>query len=142
MLLWFDKLNNMYPDVEIIEDSHMPIEQKGLYMGNVIFLNKCQTEIEKGCTLAEEFGHHETTYGNISCLDDCTSCKLELIARRWGYRKILPIEKIQDALNQNFEYLYEFADYLNVTEQYLKSALEYYTLVNALSVNMNIDSFI
>ncbi|SLN00159.1 Phage protein [Brachybacterium faecium] len=128
--MWIDKLEETYPNVEVIEDSNMPVGQKGLYINGTILLNKNQSYIEKRCTLAEELGHHETTYGDIVYSDVIVNRKLEIIARRWGYKKLIPKDTLQEAYNKNFIYYYEMAEYLDVTEEFLHECIKYYNLKN------------
>ena len=45
------------------------------------------TSVEKACVLAEELGHHYTTYGNILDQSDTSNRKQELRARAWAYNK-------------------------------------------------------
>ena len=48
---------------------HYPFETdriKGLYSdGTIAISTDMKTDAEKACVLAEELGHHYTTYGNI-----------------------------------------------------------------------------
>ena len=52
-----------------IEVIHYPFETdriKGLYCdGTIAISTDMKTDAEKACVLAEELGHHYTTYGNI-----------------------------------------------------------------------------
>lgn len=52
-----------------IEVIHYPFETdriKGLYCdGTIAISTDMKTDAEKACALAEELGHHYTTYGNI-----------------------------------------------------------------------------
>ena len=84
----YDRLIMEYPHIKIIEKV-LPKGLPGLYYDNVIEIDKFKDKYEKHCILAEELGHYETTYGDITNLNDMRSIKLEQIARRWGYEKIV-----------------------------------------------------
>ena len=50
---------------------------KGLYCDAFIAIDKNLTDIDKACVLAEELGHHATTYGNIIDQSTVTNRKQE-----------------------------------------------------------------
>lgn len=101
---------------------------KGLYIDQHIALNTdLNTTAERACVLAEELGHHFTTYGII--LEQAKSSenrKQELRARLYGYNKLIGIYGIVSAYKVGCRNLYEMADHLDVTEEYLKEALDAY----------------
>ncbi|BDH62351.1 membrane protein [Lysinibacillus sp. PLM2] len=100
---------------------------KGLYSDNIIWINKLiPTSVEKTCVLAEELGHHHTTIGDILDQSSVVNRKLELRARAWAYEKLVPLTKIVQAHAQNITNRYELADFLNVTEDFLDAALNWY----------------
>nr|WP_107841719.1 ImmA/IrrE family metallo-endopeptidase [Metasolibacillus meyeri] len=126
-------------DIRIFE-KWMPYSTKGLYADNVIWINKhIPSQIEKACVLAEEMGHYHTSSGDILDLKNVVSLKQELNARRWAYKKLVPLHKIIQAHKLHIANRYELADYLNVTENFLDDALEWYTSKYGLSVS--IDNF-
>lgn len=100
---------------------------KGLYSDNVIGINKnIKTEKEKACVLAEELGHYHTSSGNIIDLSDVRNQKQELRARSWAYDKQIGLIGIINAYKHGCQNLYEMAEYLGVTEEFLKKALQRY----------------
>ena len=79
----------------------------GLIRGRRIAIRKSiETQAEKSCVLAEELGHYFTSFGNILNMDETQNRKQELRARLSGY---------------------DMAEYLQITEEYLKEALECYS---------------
>jgi len=100
---------------------------KGLYADNVISINsKIQTDTEKKCILIEELGHHYTTTGNILDVKNVSNRKQELKARNWSYEKLVPFKSLINASKEGIVNFYELAYYLDVTEYFLKEALQYY----------------
>ena len=114
---------------------------KGLYIDGVIGLNNnMQTSAEKICTLSEEMGHHFTSYGNILDLSDAENRKQEFRARMWAYNKQIGLIRIVDAYKHGCHNMYEMAEYLDVTEEFLKDALQQYR--NKYGVCKAIDNYI
>lgn len=100
---------------------------KGLYKnGKILIDKKIVTDVERKCILAEEIGHHETTSGDIIDETDISNRKQEIIARRWAYRRMVSLTKIVVAHQVGIRNIYELADFLGVTENFLKEALNYY----------------
>lgn len=102
-------------------------KHKGLYADNVIAVSRnIKTSKEKKCILAEELGHHLKTYGEIMGTKNISKVKQEKIARNWGYEKLVGIVDLINAFNAGVQGRYEIAQYLNVTEEFLQAAIEYY----------------
>ncbi|MBU3146600.1 ImmA/IrrE family metallo-endopeptidase [Clostridium sp. CF012] len=100
---------------------------KGLYSENIIAINsKLKTSKEKNCVLAEELGHHHTSFGNILNTKDIRSVKQEKIARNWGYEKLVGIILIIDAYKKGMKNRHEMAEHLNITEEFLEGAISHY----------------
>ncbi len=100
---------------------------KGLCKGNKIGINKViETSTEKRCILAEELGHYYTSVGNILDQQDIPNRKQELRARTWAYDECIGLIGIVNAFKAGCQSLYEMAEYLDVTEEFLKDALETY----------------
>jgi len=89
--------------------------------------------------LAEEVGHHHTTTGDIFDLTSTENRKQELKARSWAYERLIPISKIIEAHKLYIVNSYELADFLNVTEEFLDAALDWYKSKYGLWVS--IDNF-
>lgn len=100
---------------------------QGLYSDNVIWINKdLPTFTHKHCVLAEELGHHHMTIGDILNQKSANNRKQEQLARLWAYEKIVPLEKIIEGHHLFIRNKYEFADFLEVTEEFLEDALNRY----------------
>lgn len=100
---------------------------KGLYCNGTIALkDNIKTTNEKACVLSEELGHHYTTTGNILDMNVPANRKQELHARAWAYNKMIGLLGIVKAYEHGCYSLHETADYLNVTEEFLAEALNYY----------------
>lgn len=99
---------------------------KGLIKGNKIRINKNLAYREKGCILAEELGHHYTSYGNILDLDDIRNKKQEKRARNWAYEKYVGINKLINAFQKGIRTREELIEELGITEEFLLGALEHY----------------
>ena len=122
----------LYEDLLIEADmSNLIVKEKplinndGLISGNRIAIRtNIATTTEKACVLAEELGHHYTTTGNILDQQNVVNAKQELHARTWAYNECIGLIGIVKAFESGCKSLYEMADYLNVTEDFLKDALE------------------
>ena len=100
---------------------------KGLYCDGTIALNRdMYIESEKTCVLAEEFGHHYTTVGDIMDQTNVTNRKQERRARIWAYHKLLSLNDLIDSYVCGCQNRYEIAEHLNVTEEFLMDCLSYY----------------
>ena len=113
----------------IIEER--PMENEGLYADGCVWINKNMSANKKACILAEEIGHYETTSGDILDQTNTGNRKQELIARKWAYNKVVPEEKISEAISEGYTEVWEIADHLDVDEQFLKDALQYYGYLSA-----------
>lgn len=99
----------------------------GLIKGNNIAIRKdIVTSQEKTCVLAEELGHFNTNAGNILNQDLTQNRKQEHLGRSWAYSKLIPLEHIISAFEYGCRNRFEFAEYLNVTEQFLMDAMQHY----------------
>ncbi|MBT2156675.1 ImmA/IrrE family metallo-endopeptidase [Clostridioides difficile] len=117
-----DDNNIIVREVPLISNSH------GLYKNNRIALNKntLNNISEKACVLAEELGHHYTSYGNILDLNKVENSKQEYKARLMAYNKLIGLKGIIDSFNAGCKTITEMAEYLDVTEKFLNEALECY----------------
>lgn len=91
-----------------------------------IYIRKDMTPTEKACVLAEELGHHFTTIGDILDQDDIGNRKQELRARLWAYNKQIGLRGIIRAYEAHLTELYEVAEFLEVTPEFLSEALQCY----------------
>lgn len=100
---------------------------KGLYADNVIWINKnTQSRAEKACIMAEEMGHFHKTAGDILDQKNIWQRKLELVARTWGYKRLIPLSTFVQAHKDGIRNRYELAEYLGVTEVFVDDTLKRY----------------
>jgi hypothetical protein len=100
---------------------------KGLYADSTIAIDtKIETEAERCCVLAEEIGHHYTSLGTITNLEDIRNLKQEKRARNWAYEKLVGLVGLINAFNSGARDRFELAAYLDVTEEFLDEALKHY----------------
>jgi len=126
----YDSLMRQSP-IPVYDEAELPEGCKGLYVetnaAEVILIDKhLPTTVEKTCILAEELGHYHTSSGNIVDQDKLTNRKQERTARGWAYRKLVPLQSIVDAHRAAIRNRHELADRLQVTEEFLGHALEWY----------------
>ena len=107
-----------------VKELHFESNAKGLCKGQKIGIRKDMPKIEKACILAEEIGHYYTTTGNILNQRDTGNKKQEMKARKWAVDKMISIEDLFRATEQPCRNLFEIAEYLEVTEEFLLEALE------------------
>lgn len=98
----------------------------GRIKGKRIAIRENMLTAEKACVLAEELGHYHTTYGNILDQSKTGNRKQELRARVWAYDKLIGLKGIVNAYKHGCQNLYEMAEYLDVTEEFLEEALKRY----------------
>lgn len=99
----------------------------GRIKGNKIAIRQnINTQLEKSCVLAEELGHHYTSAGNILDQTRTENIKQELKARMWAYDRQIGLIGIIKAYKRGCRNIHEIADYLDVTEDFLRNALEAY----------------
>lgn len=123
-----------YEKLMIKYDKHVKIKEKplkygfkGLYKNNKIIIDsKIETNKEKTCILAEELGHHFTTYGDIIDQSDIRNVKQELKARAWAYERLVRVNDLINAYKAGVKGKYEIADFLEIPEWFLLEAIEYY----------------
>ena len=102
-------------------------ENDGLIKGNRVAIRKdIATSAEKSCVLAEELGHYYTSSGNILDQSDTMNRKQEYRARLYGYNLKIGLMGIVRAYEYGCRSLYEMAEYLDCTKQYLAEALDCY----------------
>ncbi len=129
----FEHLMMEYPHIKVVEKV-LPKGLYGLYYENIIEINKSKSNYEKHCTLAEELGHYFTTYGDIINLKEVQNLKLELVARTWGYEKIVSLDKLIECYVLGHITVEDICTYLEVVPSYLFKAIEKYNQRYGLSV--------
>lgn len=110
----------------------------GRIKGNKIAIRQnINTQLEKSCVLAEELGHHYTSAGNILDQTRTENIKQELKARMWAYDRQIGLIGIIKAYKRGCRNIHEIADYLDVTEDFLRNALEAYRLKYGHYINVD-----
>lgn len=135
-------LDRAYMDnIEVIEDYKFSSDKfKGLYGDNIIALSENLSNNEKNCVLAEEMGHHYTSKGNIINLKEVVNVKAEQKARRWAYDDRIGLRGLIKAYENNCKTKFEIAELLEITEEFLDEALEYY--LNKYGSFIQVDNYL
>ena len=114
---------------ENIEIVSWPLQgkTKALYCDGIIAINKnISTTAEKTCILAEELGHYYTSYGDIIDTSITANRKQEVKARRWAVKRLITPKNIIKAFEAGCRSMYEMAEHLGVTEEFLTKTFETY----------------
>ncbi len=123
----YEKLMIKYEKNVKIKEKPLRYGFKGLYKNNKIIIDSnIETSNEKACILAEELGHHFTTYGDIIDQSDIRNVKQELRARAWAYERLVGIVDLINAHKAGVRNRYELAEFLEIPEWFLLEAIEYY----------------
>lgn len=115
-------------DYDILRNRATP----GLYAGGnphappVIMINHRLTGRERRCVLAEEAGHHYRSAGPALDATDVTQRKNELAGREWAYAELVPLADLVMSWRRGNRTVYDLAEDLDVTEDFLRAALDYY----------------
>lgn len=113
--------------VDIISYHFKSKRLKGLYCDNTIALSKkLKSKREKSCILAEELGHYYTSYGDIINQNVTGNRKQEQRARMWSYDRLIGFDGIIKICENNCKSLFEGAELLDITEEFLLEALDFY----------------
>lgn len=140
----YEKLldNATKDNVSVIEN--YPFESnrfKGLYCDGVIALSKSiETDAERACILAEELGHHYTATGDILDQSTVVNRKEEMCGRLVAYNRLVGLRGIVDAYLHHCQSLFETAEYLGVTEEFLNDSIACYK--SKYGVCAQIDNYI
>lgn len=114
-------------NIDVDEDFHFKGQTKGLYIDkNIALSSNLHTDAERSCILAEELGHHYTTYGNITDMNLIQNNKQEFRARLWAYNRLVGLCGILTCYKSGCHNLYEMAECLGITEEFLSDALKCY----------------
>lgn len=120
-------VNHVSAELPILE---VPISEKykkeGLYRNGRIYIEKSLPIYKKKEILAEEYGHYKTSVGNIINLNNVESRKQELRARRYGIETIVTLDDLIDCSLAGLHSNYSCAEYLGISEDFLKEVLEHY----------------
>ncbi|MGE7426333.1 ImmA/IrrE family metallo-endopeptidase [Staphylococcus capitis] len=112
--------------IEIEETNRLPKFQPGFYINGKIYINSNLSETRKAEVLYEELAHHKLTYGNILDQSKWINRKFESYAKRHGYEAALPLRIIVEAHHYGVSNLYELAQYVQLSEEYVTEILKHY----------------
>ena len=99
----------------------------GRIRGNRILIRSTiETRCQKAAVLCEEIGHYETAVGNILDQSVTANRKQELRGRIWAYNRLIGLTGIIRAYKMGCRNRYEVAECLDVPEDTLQEALNYY----------------
>lgn len=112
---------------------------KGLCKGYKVGIRKDLSISDKTCTLAEEMGHVKLTVGDILDLNNLENTKQEYKARLYSYNRLIGLKRLVDARLAGCENKHDTAEFLNVTEEFLNSALECYK--SKYGVSTKVDNY-
>ena len=122
----YDELLQEADDMGLIVKEKSLQLNDGRIKGNRVAIRRDMPTVKKACTLAEEMGHSCTTYGDILEQNSVMDIRQEQRARLWAYNKLIGLQGIIKAHLHRCTSLYDMADYLNVTEEFLMDALKCY----------------
>lgn len=126
--------------IEVIDYDFISDNIKGLYCDNIIAINhNIRTDAERVGVLAEELGHYHTTSGNILDMSDVQNRKQERQARIWAYNNRIGLYGLITAYENRCSNLYEIAEFLEVTEDFLEEAINCYR--QKYGVCKNVDNY-
>ena len=115
------------------ESSGLSVQEKplqyndGRIRGNRILIRSTiETRCQKAAVLCEEIGHYETAVGNILDQSVTANRKQELRGRIWAYNRLIGLTGILRAYKMGCRNRYEVAECLDVPEDTLQEALNYY----------------
>lgn len=99
----------------------------GRIRGNRILIRSTiETRCQKAAVLCEEIGHYETAVGNILDQSVTANRKQELRGRIWAYNRLIGLTGILKAYKAGCRNRFEMAECLEVPEETLQEALDYY----------------
>lgn len=128
-------------NIYVIENAKFQSKASGLINNDVIGINKnVRSSAQRSCILAEELGHYHTSSGNILDQSSVANRKQELHARAWAYNRLIGLYGIINAYRAGCINSYEIAEHLNITEEFLNEALQYYR--NKYGLCTTVDNYV
>ena len=119
-----------------IQVEYFPISGKALavdYEGSYyIALNPTLKEPFIKEALAHELGHCFTRGFYSIYTPYETLERIEASADHWAYKKLLPPEAVQELAKKELLYYWEIAEEMQLTEEFVKNAIEYYVLTGKI----------
>ncbi|WP_273478516.1 hypothetical protein WJ437_09145 [Ignavigranum ruoffiae] len=109
----------------------MPNDLPGLIIGNTVYLDPFIPFPEAITYLAEEIGHHKTLPDGVDITDQSklVNRKLERKGREWGYRKLVPKEKIINFIAKRDQVMaYDLAEEFDLPDAYVEEVVNMYKI--------------
>ena len=117
----------MANDLYVYENAIFESQSDGLINNDVIGINRKIRDFRtRTCVLAEELGHHYTSTGNVLDQSKVQNRKQELHARLWAHNRLIGLYGIIDCHKAGCRTIYDMAEHLEVTEEFLTEALDCY----------------
>ena len=133
-------LNEAYGLNIIVKETSL-LGNKGRVKGNRIAIRKdIPTLLEKTCILAEELGHYYLNSGDILNQEITENRKQEYKTRLWAYNKLIGLMGIIKAYEADCRTIYDMAEHLYVTEEFLIECLSSYR--NKYGIYTVLDNYI
>lgn len=110
-------------------DNNMPDGLPAIIIGKIVHINPNVPYKEAITYLAEEIGHHKTLADGIDITDQSVlfNKKLELKGREWGYRKLVPKEKLVEFIAKRDSVMeYELAEEFDLPPEFINKVVEHY----------------
>jgi Zn-dependent peptidase ImmA (M78 family) len=138
----YEKMEQFVYDNDILLlYGRLPNDMSGFYYQNsncgiksITLSTKLDTTAKRICVLAEELEHYVTTPVDLFYATKYLRDKLENIARFNAVKKLMPFNKLIDARRRSCD-IYELADELNVTVEFLVYGLAAYKEHYGLTVS-------
>ena len=123
----YEQLLTVADQEGLLVKEHSLINHDGLISGRRIAIRRnIETQAGKSCVLAEELGHHYTTTGDILDQNDIMNRKQEYRARFYGYNLKIGLSGLIRAYEAGCRNIFEIAEFLDATEEYLREAIQCY----------------
>lgn len=114
----------------VTEHKYLPKCLDGLFCkhqdNKIICLRSHMSARRHLCTLAEEYGHAVTSWGDARIMAPCEMTRQEARAIAYAIELVVPLKKLYKARNTGVRNAYECAEYLGVTEEFLTWVFAYY----------------
>lgn len=112
--------------VDVIDYPFQSDRINGLYCDGTVTIRKDMNTAQKTGALAEELGHHHTSFGDIIDMNSVQNRKQERQARLHGYNRLVGLTGLIRAYEHGCTNRYETAEYLEVTEEFLEECISCY----------------
>ena len=123
----YEQLLTVADQEGLLVKEHSLINHDSLISGRRIAIRRnIETQAGKSCVLAEEIGHHCTSSGNILDQTNIMNRKQEYRARLYGYNLKIGLSGLIRAYEAGCRNIFEMAEFLDATEEYLREAIQCY----------------